>query len=260
MSQELTLAVEKLGAGPPVIILHGLLGRGRNWLSIARSLQERHAVHLLDLRNHGASPWADTMSYAAMAGDLAAYIAAEGLERPVVIGHSMGGKAAMTLALTRPAAVGRLVVVDIAPVEYRHGGFEHYIRAMQAVDLGAATRRAEADAALAQAVPDPAMRGFLLQNLATTDGRLGWQPNLAVLLARMRELTGFPADLAGRTYDGPAFCIRGATSDYVGDDGIAAWRRHFPQGEVFTVPGAGHWPHAEKPGPFLDILAPLLAA
>ena len=259
MSDHLALAADRLGAGPPVVVLHGLLGRGRNWLSIARSLQATYTLHLLDLRNHGASPWSDEMSYAAMARDVAAYIEGEGLERPRLLGHSMGGKAAMTLALTRPELVDRLVVVDIAPVAYPHGGFESYIRAMQAVDPATIARRAEADAALARSVPEPAMRGFLLQNLTTVNGHLAWQPNLGVLLARMKEIVDFPEDLAGHVFNGPAFCIRGERSSYVEPAGVEAWHRHFPAAPVLTVPGAGHWPHAEKPRPFLQLLEPLLA-
>ena len=153
-------------------------------------------MRLVDLRNHGASPWSEEMSYAAMAGDVAALIEGEDVGPATLIGHSMGGKVAMTLALTRPDLVARLIVVDIAPVRYAQG-YEHFIRAMQAADLAPPRRRADVDAALASAIPEPAMRAFLLQNLETRDGALAWQPNLAVLLRAMPELTGFPATLAG---------------------------------------------------------------
>ena len=255
----LHLASTELGHGPPVVVLHGLLGRGRNWLSTARALQDRYAFHLVDLRNHGASPWSDEMGYHAMAGDLAAVVERLGAGPVRLVGHSMGGKAAMVLALTRPELVERLVVVDIAPVSYLQG-YEGYVRAMQGVDLGVLARRAAADAALAAAVPDAGMRGFLLQNLGGAEGRFAWQPNLAVLLRTMPTLTGFPAELAGCTYAGPAWCLRGARSDYVGPAGEAALRRHFPALRVETVAGAGHWPHAERPAGFLDLLAPALAA
>jgi esterase len=255
----LDLAVTELGAGPPVVVLHGLLGRARNWLSIARALAPSYTVHLADLRNHGASPWSDEMSYAAMARDVAALI--EQLDAgPVrVVGHSMGDKVAMALALTRPELAERLIVVDIAPVRYRQG-YEGFVRAMLAVDLPAVTRRADADTALAGAVPEPGMRAFLLQNLDTADGRFTWRPNLSVLLAAMPELTGFPAELADEVSQAPAWCLRGERSSYVEAGGEAALRRHFPRLELRSVPGAGHWPHAEQPDGFLGLLEPALAA
>jgi esterase len=254
----LELAVTELGEGPPLIVLHGLLGRARNWLTIARALQERWGVRLVDLRNHGASPWSDEAGYAAMAADVAALIERLAAGRPAtVLGHSMGGKVAMVLALTRPELVARLVIVDIAPVRYAQG-YDAFIRAMQAVDLAAVGKRADADAALAADVPEAAMRGFLLQNLEGAGGKFAWQPNLAVLQAAMAELTGFPEALAGRRYEGPACCLRGERSDYVDAAGEAALRRCFPRIEVLTVPGAGHWPHAERPAEFLRLLEPCL--
>jgi pimeloyl-ACP methyl ester carboxylesterase len=253
----LELAATVQGSGPPVVVLHGLLGRARNWLSIARSLEGERTLHLLDLRNHGQSPWSDEAGYAAMAADVAAYVERRAGAPLPLVGHSMGGKVAMTLALTRPELVERLVVVDIAPVTYEQG-YEAYIRAMQAVELSAVTKRADADTALAAAVPDPAMRGFLLQNLEGTGGRFRWQPNLAALLAAMPAITGFPNELAGLTFAGPSFAIRGERSPYVDAAGEAALRRFLPAIEVLAVPGAGHWPHAERPADFLRLLRPCL--
>lgn len=253
----LALAATAQGAGPPVIVLHGLLGRARNWLTIARALEGRWALHLLDLRNHGASPWSEEAGYAAMAADVAAYIEAHAGGRASVVGHSMGGKVAMALALGRPELVERLVVVDIAPIAYEQG-YEAYIRAMQAVDLEAVRKRADADAALARAVPEAAMRGFLLQNLESRGGRFAWQPNLEALLAAMPEIAGFPADLEGRAFAGPSFALRGERSPYVDAAGEAALERFLPRVEVLTVPGAGHWPHAEQPAAFLRLLEPCL--
>jgi esterase len=257
-AQALELAVTELGEGPPLIVLHGLLGRARNWLTVARALQGRWGVRLVDLRNHGASPWSDEMGYPAMAADIAALIERLEAGPAPVLGHSMGGKVAMTLALTRPELVARLVIVDIAPVRYAQG-YDTYVRAMQAVNLAAVAKRADADAALVGAVPEAAMRGFLLQNLEGAGGRFAWQPNLAVLQEAMTELTGFPEALAGRRYEGPTFCLRGERSDYVDEAGEAALRRFFPRAEIRTVPGAGHWPHAERPAEFLRLLEPCLA-
>lgn len=252
------LHVTELGEGPPLVVLHGLLGRARNWLGVARGLRHRRTVATADLRNHGASPWSEVMDYPAMAADVAALIEARGGGRADVLGHSMGGKVAMALALTRPELVGRLIVVDIAPVAYPQG-YADLIRAMLAVDLAAVARRADADAALRAAVPDAALRGFLLQNLEPAEGGgFAWQPNLAVLLAAMPTLTGFPAELPAGRWEGPAFCLRGERSGYVGPDGEAALRRLLPRVELATVPGAGHWPHAERPADFLRLLEPRL--
>lgn len=249
----LELAVTTLGDGPPVVILHGLLGRARNWLTVARALQERRRVLLPDLRNHGASPWADAMDYPAMAADVAALIEREAQGRATVVGHSMGGKVAMVLALTRPELVERLIVVDIAPIRYV-SGYLPYIEAMQAIDLAQVRTRAEADAALREAVPDNAMRGFLLQNLATRSGSFAWQPNLEVLAGTMGTITDFPDAMAERSWEGPAFALRGERSDYVGPEGEAALRTRLPRLELTTMAGAGHWPHAERPAEFLKLL------
>ncbi|MFO1071765.1 MAG: alpha/beta fold hydrolase [Geminicoccaceae bacterium] len=249
----LPLAVNELGAGPPMIVLHGLLGRARNWLTVARSLDGRYAMTLADLRNHGASPWSPEMDYPALAADVAALIAARG-GRATLLGHSMGGKTALALALTRPELVERLILVDIAPVTYADHNAT-YIKALLGVDLAAIGKRADAEAALRPAVPDPAMRGFLLQNLEPRPGEgFAWQPNLPALLAAMPQLTAFPQDLLARRWEGPAFCIRGARSDYVQPEGEAALRRVLPQIEILTMPDAGHWPHSERPAEFLAML------
>jgi pimeloyl-ACP methyl ester carboxylesterase len=251
----LDLAVTEVGEGPPLVVLHGLLGRARNWLSVARALQGERRSLLADLRNHGASPWSEVMDYGALAADVAALIERRAGGRAGVVGHSMGGKAAIYLALTRPELVERLVVVDIAPVAYDHGAtFGGYIRAMQALDLGRVRNRADADAALAAAVPEPGIRAFLLQNLELSGGRARWQANLDVLLRALPAITGWPGELEGRTFAGPAFAVRGELSDYVDAAGEAALCRHLPGVEVATVPAAGHWVHAERPAEFLDRL------
>jgi len=252
------LAVTELGGGPPLLFLHGLLGRARNWLTVGRALADRHSVHLVDLRNHGASPWSAEAGYAAMAADVAGLIEAAAAGPVTLVGHSMGGKVAMTLALTRPELLQRLIVVDIAPIRYA-SGYDGFIRAMLAANLSPGRRRADVDAELAAAVPDKAMRAFLIQNLDTSGGRLAWQPNLPALLAAMSELMDFPPDLQAGHYRGPVRCLRGERSDYVGPEGEVALRELFPGAEVTTVPGAGHWPHAERPADFLALLEKALA-
>lgn len=258
MSLPLDLACRRQGEGPPVLILHGLLGSGRNWGAVATALADRHEVILPDLRNHGGSPWSEAMSYPLMAADLAALLDRLGLASAAVIGHSMGGKAAMTLALTAPERVRRLCIVDIAPVAYPPG-LETYVAAMQAIDPARLARRAEADAALAPAVPDPGIRAFLLQNLETRDGRLAWRPNLAALATAMPIIRGFPAPPSDTApYAGPTLVVRGERSDYVLPEHEPAIRRLFPKAELRTVQGAGHWVHAERPQDFLATLRPWL--
>ena len=175
---------------PPLLIAHGLFGSARNWGAIAKRLALHRQVIAVDLRNHGDSPRSPDQGYAAMAGDLAETIAAHG-GRADVLGHSMGGKAAMVLALSEPDRVRRLIVADIAPVAYAHSQLD-YVRAMQAVDLAVVGRRSDADAALAARVPEPALRAFLLQSLAIGANGAAWKLNLAALADQMPAIMDFP--------------------------------------------------------------------
>ena len=233
-------------SAPPLLIAHGLFGSARNWGVIARRLSDRREVLAVDMRNHGDSPRFPTQSYADMAADLAGVIAAHG-GRADVLGHSMGGKAAMMLALTEGAMVNRLVVADIAPVAYSHDQTRH-ITALRALDLSGLTSRAEADARLAAAVTDPALRAFFLQSLDLRATPPGWRINLDVLEAEMPKIIGWP-QVAGR-FDGPTLFLSGALSHYVLPDYRDAIRTLFPAARFAKLPGAGHWLHAEKPRAF----------
>lgn len=250
-----SLASLEHGTGRPLVILHGLFGSARNWATIARRLGARRRAIALDLRNHGASPWTHDMDYPAMAADVRDVIAPFG--RSAVLGHSMGGKTAMTLALLYPGLVERLVVVDIAPVAYAGRSHGDTIRAMQAADL-AVERRAQVEEQLRDGVPDPSLRAFLLQNLVSDDGGLRWRLNLDVLLDHMDEIMGWPEETEGRRYDGPTLVLAGETSDYVRPEHHARIRALFPAAEIRTVPGAGHWPHAEQPERFLAMVEEFL--
>ena len=237
------LAATSFGeGGTPLLIAHGLFGSGRNWGVIARRLSDRGRVVAVDMRNHGASGHAASHGYDDLAADLAETIEAEGGGAWDVLGHSMGGKAAMTLALARPDLVRRLVVADIAPMGYGHTQ-RHLIDAMRQVDLDAVSTRAEADAALAREVEEPGVRAFLLQSCDPRGGE--WRLNLDTLDREMDRLVGWPGP-AGR-FEGPALFLAGGASDYVpreAEDGI---RAQFPAARIERVPGAGHWLHAEKP-------------
>jgi pimeloyl-ACP methyl ester carboxylesterase len=196
------------------------------------------------MRNHGDSLFADDHSYAALAQDLSEVITANWGQADV-IGHSMGGKAAMVCALKAPDAVRRLVVADIAPVGYGHTQ-AHLIHAMRALDLSHVTRRSEAAEALEASIPEPGVRAFLLQSLDVAGKR--WRLNLDALEAEMDKIIGFP-EIEGR-YDGPAFFLSGAESDYVLPEHRARIKALFPQVRFAKIPGAGHWLHAEKPREF----------
>jgi esterase len=244
-------------SGPPVVILHGLLGSARNWSSFARRLGATHRVFALDLRNHGASPWADEMSYDQMAGDVRAFLARQGLPSAALIGHSMGGKVAMRLALTHGEQVDRLVVVDIAPVAYRRS-FHAYVEAMRDLDLSGINRRAEADALLAGKVEDRGVRGFLLQNLASGEDGLAWRVALQALSDNMPEIMSFPEPRADERYAGPTLFVSGGRSDYVRPEHRAEILRLFPHARIETIPDIGHWVQAEAPDRFFELVGGFL--
>jgi len=237
------------GDGSPVVILHGLLGSGRNWTSIAKRLAERHKVVTLDLRNHGGSPWADEMSYPQMAADVRAYIEQAALGPTTVIGHSMGGKTAMRLALDAPSLVERLVVVDIAPVDYDHSTGE-YVDALRALDLDGVSSRNLLDERLADSVPEPGIRAFLLQNLVRQDQGFTWRANLDALSKAMPALMAFPAGDHDQ-YRGPTLFLNGVNSNYVTSSEKPAIERFFKQADLRAIADAGHWVHAEQPVAFL---------
>ncbi len=252
------LNAQVIGEGEPMVILHGLFGSARNWSSIARGLADIRQVHALDLRNHGSSPWDQAMTYEQMAEDVALYIERRGLAPSDVLGHSMGGKTAMRMALTRPELVERLIIVDIAPVGYVRESYPDYLRAMQAVDLDRAHRRADIDAILAPAIPDPSLRAFLMQNLVSEEGRFHWRLNLAGIAPNLPAIIGFPDSRT--SFDGPATFLAGERSNYIRPRDREAIERLFPQARLIEIGQAGHWPHAEQPERFLSLVRKALMA
>lgn len=244
------------GDAPPLVIAHGLFGSARNWGAVAKRLSRGREVIAVDMRNHGDSPRVNEHSYEAMAADLAAAVAAEG-GRADVLGHSMGGKAAMALALSDPARVARLIVADIAPVAYGHSQMR-YVEAMRGVDLGRVTRRSDLDAALAEAVPEASLRAFFGQSLTVGPEGAEWKLNLDALGDQMEEIMAFP-DLPGR-FDGPTLFLTGGTSDYVRDEHWQGIVSRFPEATRVTLPGVGHWLHAEAPREFVAAVEGFLAA
>ncbi len=246
-----TLSCESLGAaGPPLVILHGLLGSSSNWRSIARRLAERHRVFALDLRNHGDSPHVDHMSYPAMADDVRAFLASHDIDSATIIGHSMGGKAAMRLALDHPGRVDRLVVVDIAP-SVSEQDHVPVLDAMSSLDTTRVKRRADAEHMLEAAIPDAGMRQFVLQNLTSSADGFRWRVNLDAIRNSLPALLDFPLDADEAPFTGATLFVRGALSNYVSDSDLPVIRRLFPRAEIVTIEGAGHWLHAEQPARFL---------
>ena len=246
------------GTGQPLVLLHGLFGQASNFGAVQKALAAAgRRVLALDLRNHGASPHAASMSYAAMAGDVAETLEAAGAVPADVLGHSMGGKVAMMLALTRPDLVTRLVVVDIAPVAYPPA-FRPYAEAMLALDLRPGLTRREADAALATAVPSAGVRGFLLQNLQLGGERPFWRNGLSEIAAALPEIEAAPALPAGARFEGPALALAGEKSDYIRDEHRPLFRALFPAVRFGKVKGAGHWVHAEQPEGFLAAVGAFL--
>jgi pimeloyl-ACP methyl ester carboxylesterase len=241
--------------GSRIVFCHGLFGQGRNWTQHAKALAADHRVLLVDMPDHGRSPWSEHFDYLAAADQVAELLDDD--DPVALVGHSMGGKTAMVLALRHPGLVERLCVVDVAPVAYQHASeFVGYIEAMLAIDLSALKERSAADEALQEAVPDPVVRGFLLQNLRREGEDWRWQPNLELLRDQIDDIGGWPADaLEGvPSYDGPVLWVGGADSGYVQQDYADAMERYFPRVRRVTVKGAGHWVHSEQPAVFLEIV------
>jgi len=225
--------------GTPLLIVHGLYGSARNWGVLAKRFSETRPVTVVDMRNHGFSEWKQTHSYHDLANDLAEIIT----EPTDVLGHSMGGKASMVLALQAPEKIKKLIVADIAPVTYSHTQMGP-IEAMRRVDLDAITSRSDAKDALGD--QDPGVADFLLQSLDIKEKR--WRLNLDVLAAEMDKLIGFP-DVSG-SFDKPTLFLSGGASHYVQRAHRDIIKPLFPNAKFAKIPSAGHWLHAEKPREF----------
>ncbi len=247
---------ETPSALPPLVIAHGLYGSGRNWGGIARRLARAQDVVAVDMRNHGTSPRFATQSYADMAGDLADVIRSLG-GKADLLGHSMGGKAAMQLALTQGDLLRKLVVADIAPVPYDHDQTRH-VHAMRGLDRTGLATRAEADRRLQASVPDPALRAFFLQSLdLKAIGGPRWRLNLDVLEAEMPKIVGWPGTPGH--FDGPTLFLTGADSLYVQPQDRDTIKALFPKARFARIQGAGHWLHADRPREFEETVAVFLS-
>ena len=229
---------------PPVMIVHGLYGSGRNWGVIAKRLSDQFFVITVDLRNHGDSPWLDTHNYHVMADDLVEVINSLNI-KPNIIGHSMGGKAAMVLALKRPNLVRNLIIADIAPVKYEHDQSQ-FIEAMQKVDLSKVEKRSDATLALSKYVEDKSLQNFFTQSLDIKAKR--WKLNLNVLRSEMSEILSFPK--IESEFSGHSLFLKGEKSDYIKPEHRKLIKSLFTKARFATFKEAGHWLHAEKPREF----------
>ncbi len=257
--QAVALAYDEVGSGPPLLILHGLLGQARNWASQAKLFGQHYRTLSVDLRNHGRSPWASGMTYEDMAADIAAL--AEAVGPPVrIVGHSMGGKVTMVVALKYPDLIEKAVVVDISPIRHEDSPFYGYLEAMLALDLESITRRGQADRLLADAIPNDAERAFLLLNLAAEAGKgLHWKPNLQELYDRLIDILDWPDHLFGYQNADPILFIAGGNSPYIQPSHKPAIARLFPNARYATIANAGHWVHAEQPQALFQTVADFLA-
>jgi len=249
-TQTIALYSRKVGEnGPDFVVLHGLFGSGKNWRSFAGSLEDDFQVWTLDARNHGDSPHADSMSYQQMAEDVARFFAENELENVILLGHSMGGKTAMQLALQFPDRIAALIVVDIAPVCYDHLHKQlKLIEAMQELDLAAEMSRSEIEKKLAVKIPEKRLLSFLMTNLNRQNGQFQWRIGLEQIAAGMPELLNYPE--LKSVFKGPVQFIGGENSAYLKFEYHALIRKYFPESRITMLENCGHWLHVEQPAAF----------
>lgn len=240
-----------IGEGQPLVILHGLFGSSDNWQTLGRRFAQDFEVHLVDQRNHGQSGHSAEMSYDLMAADLEQYMEENFLRNVILAGHSMGGKTAMRFAQRYPHYLQKIIIADIAPREYDRTHDEVW-EGLLAVDVDAIERRSQAHESLAQHIEEEGVRQFLLKNLHWKEkGRLAWRMNLMVLADKMKEIT---ANTEGEMVELPALFVRGELSPYISDADISVIKKQFPNSEVATMLGVGHWVHAENPEEFYKLV------
>lgn len=265
------LFYRETGEGEPLVILHGLYGSSDNWMTVARQLGKHFHVYLPDQRNHGQSPHSTRHDYPAMVDDLEEFAGSLGPGRFILMGHSMGGKTAMFFALRHPQRISALIPVDISPRTYAAGSdkgtsfalHKKMMEAMLRLDLTTMHSRDEVTEALAREIPSLRIRQFLLKNLTRDERhRFRWKINLPVLYDNLGKILEGPdrdPQLRERRFtEAPVLFIRGGASDYLPDDDLPLIHRFFPQARISTLAGAGHWLHAEQPGPFLQTVTEFL--
>lgn len=256
------------GGGSPIIIIHGLYGSSDNWLTIARELSSDYLVYLVDLRNHGNSPHTDRHTYPLMKLDLLEFVDRHDIEKAVIIGHSMGGKVAMAFSAEFPERIKSMAVIDIGPksyhklTDYSSQAIEHMniLNAMQSVDFSVVKTREDIDAQLEDYIKSYRIRNFLMKNIRRgRDNTFSWKINVDVLIKELPAILERVVFRAQVVSGFPVLFIRGENSDYILDEDIPGIKNFFPEAEFVTIPGAGHWLHAEKPELLLRILREFLS-
>lgn len=252
----LELNYKTFGQGDPIIILHGMFGTLDNWQTIARQLAEEYTVYLIDQRNHGRSPHHDDFNYPVLAEDLHHFMESHWIHHAHIIGHSMGGKTAMQFALDYSDMVDKLIVVDIAPKNYK-GGHQVIFDALFSVDLEKMETRKEVDTKLAELIDEVGVRQFLMKNLTRKkEGGFTWKMNLPVIYKNYQAILGTIENTD--TFEEPTLFIRGERSKYILDEDEPLLKEFFPNAELATVAGAGHWVHAEAPKVLLEMMEEFL--
>lgn len=244
------LAYREYGEGQPLVILHGLFGQSDNWNTLARQFGEKGLrVFAVDQRNHGLSPHSDNFTFSAMADDLAEFISFHKLVNPILMGHSMGGKTVLLFQKQYGGIASKLIIADISPRAYKPH-HQDVIEALEAVDLSVVKTRREAEEILTRKISEPGTREFLLKNLYWKEQQqLDWRFNLNVIARNYNNIT---SEVPFYTAELPVLVVRGENSAYVNDTDVADFKKRFSPCVVATIKGAGHWVHAEKPGPFFE--------
>jgi len=248
MSNSLSLSYEEYGVSqtPTLIILHGFFASARNWRQVAKKLSEQYHIYIIDLRNHGQSPHNAIMDYPAMSSDIKQFIVEHGIKGVNILGHSMGGKVAMYLALNTPDIINKLIVADISPTNYKHS-FDVIIRALKSVPLADINNRKQADELLSATIPELSFRQFLLQNLVLVGGHYQWRIDLDIFAASADNIIAFPEVESLIPYAVPVLFLAGANSNYIKEADVYSL---FPSAKIECIQQAGHWLHAEQPNAF----------
>ena len=251
------LNYKKLGeSGSTIIILHGLLGSLDNWQTIAKQLAQNHQVYIIDQRNHGRSPHSDEMNYEILANDIQEFCIQHQIKKTTIIGHSMGGKVAMLLALQNPELIDKLIVVDIAPAFY-DGGHETILFAMAEAPLKSTKRREDIDEFLQPRIHSFGMRQFIMKNLSRNEkGQFEWKCNFEALILNYRVLMDFLK--TEKVFVEKTYFIKGKNSNYINQDNFEACDKYFPNHEIIEIKNAGHWVHADQPEEFLEKINTIL--
>jgi esterase len=252
-----SLFFQKLGQGPPMLILPGLLGTGDNWLTIAKELAMQYTLYLVDHRNHGRSFHHAVMTYEAMTEDLSYLMIQEGIVNPILIGHSMGGKVGMEFAQTYPQAVAKLIVVDIAPRAYEMSNFAVILQALQKISLQSVRNRAEVDMRLSSKIPDSLLRNYLMKNLCRdSQGMLLWRSNIPALAANIPNLEQEITCKA--PFMKPTLFVSAEQSDYIQEQDLPKIKAIFPNYLHVPIKNAGHWVNYYQPVRLLQTIAQFL--